>query len=170
VFVTVELLTFGGIVLPCFFIFLVSALGFVYQRPSHWLDVLITFSFSGEIVSVFKQDSEVAMLKCYFSPLDWGYGSEDKHSPTHGTGPDPQHCSDKGKLANVCCRRVSCPLLGCFLYKGSPFLCTGEPLLPAEKFMAFGLGRFLLTPQVHSLCSQGQQASKPVVTPEYIKE
>jgi hypothetical protein len=36
------------------------------------LEVLMTYSLSVEIVSVFRQDSVVARLKCYLSPLDWG--------------------------------------------------------------------------------------------------
>jgi hypothetical protein len=83
VFVTVELLSFGGIKLPCFFkISYVSA----YIKPSHWLEVLITCSLSVEIVSIFKQDSVVAGLRCFFLPLDSGHGSVAK---LHAQGAEP---------------------------------------------------------------------------------
>jgi hypothetical protein len=41
-----------------------------------------TCSLSIEIFSMFRQDSVVAGLRYYFSPLDWWYGSVAKFSPT----------------------------------------------------------------------------------------
>jgi hypothetical protein len=37
---------------------------------SDWLDVLVTYSVSVEIVSVIRQDSVVTWFMCYFLPLD----------------------------------------------------------------------------------------------------
>jgi hypothetical protein len=54
----------------------------MYQRPSHWLEVLISCSISVEIVSMIRQDSIVTRLRYYFSPLEWEYGSVTKHSPS----------------------------------------------------------------------------------------
>jgi hypothetical protein len=55
--VIVELLTFGSVMLTCFFhVSCVYALGFAYLRLSHWLDILTTCTFSVEIFSMFGQD------------------------------------------------------------------------------------------------------------------
>jgi hypothetical protein len=48
----------------------VSILEFTHLRPSH-LEILITYSLSGAIDSMLRQDSVVTRLRCYFSPLDW---------------------------------------------------------------------------------------------------
>jgi hypothetical protein len=66
----VEMLTFGGDMLLFFLITCVSMLGVTHLRPSHWLKGLITCSLSVEKVSMFRQDSEVAWLRCYFWPLE----------------------------------------------------------------------------------------------------
>jgi hypothetical protein len=80
VFVTVEMLSFGEIMLPRLFVlFYVSALRFVHWRPSHLL-VLITCKLSVEIFLMFRQDSVVTRLK-WPLPLDWGYGLVAKDSP-----------------------------------------------------------------------------------------
>jgi hypothetical protein len=53
-----------------FHISYVSALGFVHLGSSNWLEVLVTCSLSVVIFSMFKYDSVVPGLRCYFSPLD----------------------------------------------------------------------------------------------------
>jgi hypothetical protein len=45
------------------------------------LEVLITYSLSAEIFSIFRKDSLVATHKCYFSLLDCEYDSIVKHFP-----------------------------------------------------------------------------------------
>jgi hypothetical protein len=46
------------------------------------LEVLITYSLSVEIVSMFRQGSLVAGLRNYFYYWTWEYGSLVKHLPT----------------------------------------------------------------------------------------
>jgi hypothetical protein len=148
---------FQGVMLPCVFIFYVSALEFVHLRPCHWLNILITYSFSVEIFSMFRQNSVVSGLKCYSSPLAWGYGSAAQHyTCAQGTELDSQHCLDQGKLAGVYCRLVSCLLLGCFHYRSFPSLCTGshcwlQGALQSIRWAASHLLHF---------CPRGMKASK----------
>jgi hypothetical protein len=79
-----DLLHFGRVTLLCFLIFLVfiSALRLMRLRPSYWLEFLNTCSLSIELSSMFRHESEVAGLRCYFLPLYWGFGSVAKYSPT----------------------------------------------------------------------------------------
>jgi hypothetical protein len=81
-FVTVEFFRFWRSHVDFFHIFCVSALGFVYLRLSHWLEVLITLGLLLKVFSVFRQDSIMSELRYYFSPLDMVYGSVATHSPT----------------------------------------------------------------------------------------
>jgi hypothetical protein len=78
VFVTVELLSFERVTLPCYLIFLML----LYWLLCIWSQVLITCSISVEIVSMLRHESVGARLRCYFSPWYLGYGSVAKHSPT----------------------------------------------------------------------------------------
>jgi hypothetical protein len=68
-FITIELLTFGGVILFCFFIFIVL-LNWNLHNQSQVIDltsVLITFF---EVVSMFRQDCVVARLRNSFLPLE----------------------------------------------------------------------------------------------------
>jgi hypothetical protein len=56
-----------------FHISCLSALGFVHLRPSHLLEVLMTFSLSVEMFPMFRQNGVVAELWYSFSPVDWGW-------------------------------------------------------------------------------------------------
>jgi hypothetical protein len=64
-FVTVELfVAFWSSYIDMFFIFLVSALGFIRLRTSCWLEVSITCNLSVEVFSMFSQESLTAGLGC----------------------------------------------------------------------------------------------------------
>jgi hypothetical protein len=67
---SLSLLTFGGDVLPClFYISYISMLGYMQLMHISWLELLITYSLSVEIVLMFRQDSVVTRLRCNLSLL-----------------------------------------------------------------------------------------------------
>jgi hypothetical protein len=85
----------------------------MHLEPNPRLEVLVTCSLSVEIDSVIRQHSVVAGLRCYHRTGGLWLSSQ-VFACTLGLG--SQNCSDQDKLAEVSCRRVTCPLLNCFYY------------------------------------------------------
>jgi hypothetical protein len=64
-------------------------------------------SLSVVVLSLFTQAQFSGLVEVLFLTTGLGCDSVVKHSPsTQGTGPEPQHCSDQGRLAGVLCREL----------------------------------------------------------------
>jgi hypothetical protein len=109
--------------------------------------------FSVEIVPMLRQDSVLAELRYYFSPLHWGiWSSSHAFTQCSRIWIWSQHYSDQGKLVRISCGKVSCLLLGCIYYRSFSSLCTGSHCWPQGTLHFVGqTGRHLLHMHL-SLC------------------
>jgi hypothetical protein len=148
VFVTVELWRNHVVLVFIFLMFLCLDLHI-------WVEVIgWKFNLAVEMFSVFKQDSVVAGLRYYFSPVYWEYGSVPSICLyTQDTRTISQHCSDRGKLAGLSFRRFGFLFLGYFHYRSSPSCVLGATANCSKLYsLLTWAGSHLLFQAPSSLC------------------